>query len=86
MDSCWGSEASKTDRARLVPDTLRALPLSVQPAFRLGIRMAVLQLSGRGAVTSLKCVTAAGLGLQGVCVWQGWGVEGEAETPICGET
>lgn len=74
MDSYWGCETSKTDGARLVPGTTCSLPLSVQPALRLAIRMAVLELPGRGAVTSLKFVTAAGLGLQEVCVWQGWRV------------
>lgn len=74
MDSYWGCETSKTDGARLVPGTTCSLPLSVQPALRLAIRMAALELPGRGAVTSLKFVTAAGLGLQEVCVWQGWRV------------
>lgn len=83
MDSCWGCEASETDGARLARGTAYTLPLSAQPGLRLGIRRAVLELPGRGAVTSLKCVTAAGLGLQGVC--ECGGGEGE-ETPVCGET
>ena len=60
--------------ARLESGTTCTLPLSVRPALRLAVRRAVLELPGRGAVTSLKFVTAAGLGLQGVCVWQGWRV------------
>lgn len=74
MDSYWGCETSKTDGARLVPGTTCSLPLSVGPALRLAIKVALLEPPARGAVTSLKFVTAAGLGLQGVRVWQGWRV------------
>lgn len=74
MESYWGCETSKTNGATLVPGTTCALPLSVRPALRLAVSTALLELPGRGAVTSLKFVTAAGLGLHGVCVWQGWRV------------
>lgn len=72
MDACWSCGTYWTDGARLVPGPACACLPPAQPTLRLGVRMLVLVLPGRGAVTSLKCVTVAGL--QGVCVWQGWRV------------